>query len=65
MHTPEENDIRDRAYALWQSDGSPDGRDQEYWHRAEQELAAQTDLDTSEQADEVSQPVPPAGFATH
>ena len=65
MHTHQENDIRDRAYALWQSDGSPEGRDQEYWHRAEQELAAQTDLDTSEQADAVSQPVAPAGFATH
>ena len=31
---PSESDIRHRAYLLWEADGKPDGRDDEYWHRA-------------------------------
>jgi hypothetical protein len=27
--------IRQRAYHLWEADGRPHGRDQEYWERAE------------------------------
>jgi hypothetical protein len=26
--------VRERAYLLWEQDGSPDGRADEYWHRA-------------------------------
>jgi hypothetical protein len=26
--------IRARAYELWESDGGPDGRDDEYWEKA-------------------------------
>jgi hypothetical protein len=29
-----EQRIRERAYQLWQADGSPHGRDLEYWERA-------------------------------
>jgi hypothetical protein len=65
MHTPHENDIRDRAYALWQEQGSPEGREEEFWHRAERELSEEAGLDTSEQAAEVSRPNPPAGILTH
>ena len=61
MHTPQDNDIRDRAYALWVSDGSPEGKDQEYWYRAERELSEEAGLDASEAAAEVTQPTPPAG----
>ena len=33
-NTPErENRIRERAYHLWQADGCPDGREQEYLNR--------------------------------
>lgn len=32
--------VRARAYALWQQDGEPHGRDQDYWHRAKDEIAA-------------------------
>jgi hypothetical protein len=33
--TPEHDArIRERAYHLWQADGSPHGRDVEYWERA-------------------------------
>jgi hypothetical protein len=65
MHSQQEAEIRDRAYALWQEEGSPEGRDQEFWHRAERALAEQSDLDSSEQAAEVRQPTPPAGLPTH
>lgn len=29
-----EQKIRDRAYALWEKEGSPPGRDAEFWERA-------------------------------
>jgi hypothetical protein len=31
--------IRQRAYELWEQDGCPEGRDMEYWFRAEADLA--------------------------
>ena len=31
--------IRERAYALWESEGRPEGQEQDYWYRAERELA--------------------------
>lgn len=65
MNIPEDNDIRDRAYALWQQDGSPAGKDQEYWHRAERELSQEAGLDTSKDSAEVTQPTPPAGLPIH
>ena len=34
--------IRERAYELWQADGSPHGNDLEYWERA-RELVAMSD----------------------
>lgn len=34
-----EHRIRERAYALWQQAGSPDGRQDEFWHQARQELS--------------------------
>jgi len=30
--------IRDRAYALWEAAGSPDGQDEHFWHQAERDL---------------------------
>jgi hypothetical protein len=38
---PLEDQVRERAYALWEQDGRPDGRPEDYWHRAEAELDAQ------------------------
>lgn len=35
-----EDQIRARAYALWEADGSPAGKDQNYWFKAATELAA-------------------------
>jgi hypothetical protein len=30
--------IRERAHALWEQEGRPEGRDAEFWFRAEQEI---------------------------
>jgi hypothetical protein len=32
-----EQKIRERAYALWQQAGSPEGRHEEFWHQARDE----------------------------
>jgi hypothetical protein len=32
-------EIEKRAYALWEADGSPEGKAWEYWLRAERELS--------------------------
>lgn len=34
MNRDSEQRIRERAYQLWQKEGSPEGRDQEFWERA-------------------------------
>jgi hypothetical protein len=34
MDQQHEQRIRERAYQLWEKEGSPDGRDQEFWERA-------------------------------
>jgi hypothetical protein len=33
-----ERRIRERAHQIWLDEGCPDGRDQEHWSRAEQEI---------------------------
>ena len=59
VHTEEK--IRDRAYALWVEAGSPEGHDHDFWHRAERELAEDSDIDLSEDAARIAQPIPLAG----
>lgn len=34
MDQQHEERIRERAYELWEKEGSPHGRDQEFWERA-------------------------------
>ena len=34
MNDDTEHHIRERAYALWEKEGSPHGRDTEFWERA-------------------------------
>ena len=36
-----EDRVRDRAYALWEKNGRPDGRSDEYWQRARSEVQAE------------------------
>lgn len=37
--------ISDTAYYLWENDGRPEGRDQEYWHRARDAWSGRQTLD--------------------
>ena len=30
--------VRDRAYALWEEEGRPEGREHDHWHRAHHEV---------------------------
>src|SRR5204862_2414685 len=41
MRSDREERIRQRAYAIWQSEGHGHGRHEDHWHRAEQEIAAE------------------------
>lgn len=34
MFEPTEDEIRIRAYAIWESEGRPEGKHEEHWHRA-------------------------------
>jgi hypothetical protein len=56
-----EDRIRERAYALWERAGSPSTHSQDFWRKAERELAEERGIDVSQQSASVTQPVPPAG----
>lgn len=51
-HQSNEAAIREQAYYLWEQDGRPFGRDNEYWHRAMVALTEKSD------ADRLTQPAP-------
>ena len=55
-----EDRVRDRAYALWEKDGRPDGRSDEYWQQARSEVEAEEAEPGNEVRTEKRQP-PPAG----
>jgi hypothetical protein len=57
--------IKDRAYALWEADGRPEGRDKHYWESAERQLSEELGLDLSAEQTEVEQPPLVAGFPSH
>jgi hypothetical protein len=38
-----EQEIRERAYRIWEEDGRPEGRDRDHWYRAEAESGAAAD----------------------
>ena len=40
MDTAKHQDIAARAYAIWEEEGRPDGRNVEHWQRAERELSS-------------------------
>ena len=40
MANPSEDEIRARAYELWEQAGKPEGRDDKFWQQAEQALRA-------------------------
>ena len=37
--------IRERAYGLWEENGRPDGRDTEFWERAEELIGMEDNAD--------------------
>ncbi|RUT30374.1 DUF2934 domain-containing protein [Arsenicitalea aurantiaca] len=39
MQKERDEEIRKRAYELWEEEGYPDGREHEHWQRAEAEFA--------------------------
>ncbi|WP_244817392.1 DUF2934 domain-containing protein [Caballeronia sp. Lep1P3] len=48
----EQDRIRRRAYELWEREGSPDGRAEEFWQRAIESLDTESSQGTgSQQAD--------------
>jgi len=49
--------IAERAYALWENAGFPDGRDQEFWYAAESELREQGVIDTMPDDEDIVPPI--------
>ncbi len=43
MTQPTDEQIRTRAYFLWEADGCPQGKDWEYWMMAQGDLTSATD----------------------
>jgi hypothetical protein len=43
--------VRERAYAIWLREGSPDGRAEQFWLMAEEELLAEGQGQSGGQAD--------------
>lgn len=39
MSDDREHKVRERAYALWETEGRPSGRHEDHWHRANSEFA--------------------------
>jgi hypothetical protein len=43
-HEPDENAIRERAYAIWLREGMPEGREVDHWMRARRDLGLDLDM---------------------
>jgi Protein of unknown function (DUF2934) len=41
MTKPRDQDILNRAHEIWERNGRPEGREDEFWHQAEHELRNQ------------------------
>ncbi|MBY0509376.1 MAG: DUF2934 domain-containing protein [Rhodospirillaceae bacterium] len=57
----EQEQIRQRAYEIWMSEGCPDGRDREHWLEAERECRKSDDA--PQNASSAKSPVYPVGRA--
>jgi hypothetical protein len=67
QNTIVEDRVRERAYALWEMDGRPDGRSEEYWRQARSEVEAEEAEPGNESTDDATekrQPPPAASKAT-
>jgi len=45
--TDREQQLRDKAYQIWQTEGEPHGRDKDHWDEAERTLAPAADADAT------------------
>ncbi len=52
--------IRDRAYALWEQNGHPEGRAKEHWHQAQSDLKAEDAGSGLDSPDTLPHPASPA-----
>jgi len=46
---PSEKDVMNRAYEIWERHGRPEGREDEFWALAQQELRNEDKLDARQQ----------------
>jgi hypothetical protein len=53
----QEEQIRKRAYELWEEDGSPEGRADEYWEKARASIDPETAESVTETSTEPGEPV--------
>ena len=51
MAQPTEEQIRKRAFELWEQAGKPEGRDDEFWDQAQRELDCEERGDPNQRAD--------------
>ena len=49
--------LRERAYGIWQAEGEPHGRDREHWEMAERELAGAEPVQTKDEP-QAAEPAP-------
>ncbi|HEY7384966.1 MAG TPA: DUF2934 domain-containing protein [Beijerinckiaceae bacterium] len=48
MQDVRQEKVRERAYQIWEREGRQDGRAEEHWSQAEQELAGSTEIAASD-----------------
>jgi hypothetical protein len=47
-----EEQIRTLAFSLWEAEGSPEGRSEEFWEKARQQLGEDEDVDSIPESNE-------------
>ena len=60
-----EDAIRDQAYRLWEQAGRPEGRHEEFWFAARQEMVGEADAAGSGEAHGLPAEEPPAVMAQY
>lgn len=61
MKEAREHVIRERAYRLWESEGRPDGKHDDHWRRASEEVHGLEDLPEAQDSDRLLAPTSDAG----
>ena len=52
-NNPDENAIRARAYAIWEQAGRPEGRHEDHWRQASEELTVHRTKRSHDKAGEI------------